>query len=185
MFGELADKIVLIALGSIIPASLTWIYQKIVAYYKNSPPNPLTVRITAISSAVSVFLFLFFIIIYDRFLPHPRPVQEPQATKGEIRRDKHAFGEAIPNKSGGPIMVTISARNDKVGNTMCANVSPDFKLQQAKPANCGSSQTVAVVSFVQPGFVQTMSFAVPRESWYNVVIDGGNIEVITWSEMPL
>jgi hypothetical protein len=190
MFNEFWDKVALIVLGVIIPPIVTWLLQWLPGAFDKLRPSRLTQRITLTSSAVSLFLCLFFITAYDlysRRRPDPGPF--PAAKVTEIRREMHKFSEPLHNITNGSLLVTVSAYNTSGANSMCASVADDVsKLTIAKVTNCGDKSTVAVSSFAAGGHQTPMVFVVPKGFWYNVTNDAPPDKVITiafWTEYTL
>lgn len=182
MFGEFINQVLLMVAGAIVPPMTIWIWEKLkLGVWR---PRPATLRITIISSAVSLFFSLFFVSLYDRsWLPFTKTAS-PQ-------RVSYKFGDIIQNSRGHSLLVTISAINNAgsgivSGNSMCAATGDNAsKLPSYKEGNCSNPSTVAVVSFNVGGRHTAMTFVVPRGWWYNVLTDGGNVTTSFWTETTL
>src|ERR1700733_9177460 len=99
MFGELFDQVVLMVLGAVVPIVVTKASEKL-EVLGEWRPSELTVKITIISSVVSLFLSLFFLGAYDRgWVPFTR--------NAEVHHEKHDFGESVHNLTGGTLLVTV------------------------------------------------------------------------------
>jgi hypothetical protein len=168
---EFIGQVLLMILGALIPPIVTKWMEKIEALGPLKP-SPATWRNSLMATAISVFLSLFFIYLYDSGnLPFTR-----NATFQSFARADRDFGGVYPNRSRGTMLVTISAVDAIDSYTMYAAVADD-------PSKFGPhSPTIATTSFPKSGHHEAMTFLVPRGYWYKVTTDGGNISPTAWTE---
>jgi hypothetical protein len=184
MFGELFKQVLLMILGAVVPIVVTKGSEKL-EVLGDWRPSPQTVKITVISSVVSLFLSLFFLGAYDRgWVPFTK--------EAEIRHDKFDFGKSVHNDTGGTLLVTVVFFNSVrepaniVGNTVCAAVAPDpGALPHFTPGNCTDPTTVTEISFNVGNRQVPLTFVVPRGWWFNVITDGGTVAQSFWTETVL
>jgi hypothetical protein len=97
-----------------------------------------------------------------------------------------AIGTVYQNQANKTKIVIVTGMELSPDFTMFANVASLSSLVPSGKTGGSSASTVAAASYYGDiKHLSSFTFVVPAGSWYSITTDGGNIQLIFWTEVDL